>query len=225
MTRSLPAPSTVLGYRRDGRPIHPVLGASADDSSNDETSVSLSQKHLSTLMAREKDQGGRAAVRTLIDKLGFSSASALEEFIIGARESEQERLTEAQRREQSLVERKEAAAAREAAALAREQEAVRRTALASSGVAGHDLDDAVALLRVPEGADDAVLNDAVQALQDRRPELFARPTPHTRPGAPAAAPGGAPASVPPARPRSVERKAGAAGLEMARRRGLLSATE
>ncbi|MGX1668544.1 hypothetical protein [Streptomyces sp. NPDC055400] len=213
----------MLGYRRDGRPIYPVLGASADDASNDEDSVSLSQKHLSTLMAREKDQGGRAAVRGLVDKLGFSSASALEEFVTGARQTEQERLTEAQRREQVLVEREEAAAAREATVLAREQEASRRTVLASAGVAGHDLDDAVALLRVAEGVDDAVLSDAVQELKDRRPELFARPAPHTRPSV--AAPGGAPASVPPSRPGTVERKAGAAGLEMARRRGLLPESE
>ncbi|MCX4666506.1 hypothetical protein OG453_07460 [Streptomyces sp. NBC_01381] len=222
-TRSLPAPSTVLGYRRDGRPIYPMLGASADDSSNDETSVSLSQKHLSTLMAREKDQGGRAAVRTLVDKLGFASASALEEFVTGARQTEQERLTEAQRREQALAEREEAAAAREATALAREREASRRAVLAGAGVGGHDLDDAVALLRVAEDADEAVVSDAVQELKDRRPELFARPAPHTR--AAAAAPGGAPASVPPRRPGTVERKAGAAGLEMARRRGLLPAPE
>lgn len=177
MTRSLPTPSTVVGYRQDGRPIYPVLDASADDASNDETSVNLSQKHLSTLMAREKDQGGRAAVRTLVDKLGFSSASALEEFVTSARESEQERLTQTQRREQLLVEREEAAAAREAAAPAREQDASRRTVLASAGVAWHDLDDAVVLLRVADDADGAVLNDAVEALKGRRPELFARPAP------------------------------------------------
>ncbi|MFE6739052.1 hypothetical protein [Streptomyces tubercidicus] len=70
-------------------------------------------------MAREKGQGGPAAVRNLVDKSGFSSASALEEFISGARQAEQERLRETQRREQALAEREEAATAREAAALAR----------------------------------------------------------------------------------------------------------
>lgn len=216
-TRSLPAPSAVLGYRRDGRPIHPVLGASPDDGSNsDEATVSLSQKHLSTLMAREKDQGGRAAVRGLVDKLGFANASALEEFIASARKAEQERLSEAERREQALAEREQAAVARERAALAREREASRRAVLAGAGASGRDLDDAVALLRIPDDADDSQLAEAVEGLKDRRPELFIQPA-RSLP----AAPGGAPASVPPPRPASVEQRPGAAGLEMARRRGLL----
>ncbi|MGW0731850.1 hypothetical protein [Streptomyces sp. NPDC002851] len=218
-TRSLPAPSAVLGHRSDGRPIHPVLGASPEDDSNrDEATVSLSQKHLSTLMAREKDQGGRAAVRSLVDKLGFSSASALEEFIASVRQAEQEQLTEAERREQALADREQAALARESAAVAREREATRRALLASAGATGRDLDDAVALLRVADDADETAFDEAVQELKDRRPELFAQPT-HPNP----AAPGGAPASVPPPRPRNIERKPGAGGLEMARRRGLLPA--
>ncbi|MGD3109448.1 hypothetical protein [Streptomyces sp. YGL11-2] len=217
MTRSLPTPSTVLGYRRDGRPIYPVLGASSDDSSNiDEATVNLSQKHLSTLMAREKDQGGRAAIRGLVDKLGFSSTSALEEFINSARQTEQEQLTETQRREQALAEQEKAVLAREATAVAREQEAVRRALLVGAGAVGRDLDDAVALLRFADDADEAALEDAVQELQGRRPELFGQPA---RPSP--AAPGGAPASVPPPRPGNVDRQPGAAGLEMARRRGLL----
>ncbi len=77
MTRSLPASCTVLGYRKDGRPIYPILGASSDDASNDEAAVSISQKQLNTLLAREKDQGGRAAVRALADKLGFANATEL----------------------------------------------------------------------------------------------------------------------------------------------------
>ncbi|MGW6021219.1 hypothetical protein [Streptomyces sp. NPDC055099] len=216
-TRSLPAPSTVLGYRGDGRPIFPVLGASPDDDSNgDEAAVSLSQKHLSTLMAREKDQGGRAAVRSLIDKLGFSSASTLEEFITAVRKAEQEQLTETERREQALAEREQAALARENAAVAREREATRRTLLASAGATGCDLDDAVALLRVADNADETAFGEAVQELKDRRPELFAQPAPPAP-----AAPGGAPASVPPPRPGNIESKPGAGGLEMARRRGLV----
>ncbi|RNL73171.1 hypothetical protein EBF04_23880 [Streptomyces sp. I6] len=56
----------MLGYRRDGRPIYPVLGASSADPSNDDATLTLSQKQLNTLLAREKDQGGRAAVRALV---------------------------------------------------------------------------------------------------------------------------------------------------------------
>jgi hypothetical protein len=34
--RTLPAPRAILGFRQDGRPIYPILGASEDDSSNDD---------------------------------------------------------------------------------------------------------------------------------------------------------------------------------------------
>lgn len=217
MTRSMPAPRTVLGYRRDGRPIFPVCGASPEDPSNDEATVSVSQKQLNTMMAREKDQGGRAAVRSLIEKLGFSNTAALEEYLAGVRQAEQDRLTETERREQAVIEREQAALAREAAAVAREREAARRAVLVSAGATGPDLDDAVSLLRLPDDADPDALAEAVQELSQRRPELFGSSARDIPP-----APGGAPASVPPPRPGSAERPPGAAGLEMARRRGLLS---
>ncbi|MEN8649066.1 hypothetical protein ABCR94_00050 [Streptomyces sp. 21So2-11] len=219
MTRSLPDPSTALGYRQDGRPIFPILGASSDDPSNEEASVTISQKQLNTLLAREKDQGGRAAVRGLVDKLGFSSTSDLTDFISGQRQAEQEQLTEAQRREQDLDLREKAAIAREAGALTRERDATRRAALAGIGATGHELDDAAALLRVADDADPATVSEAVQELKTRRPELFTTAPPSS--GQVPAAPGGAPASVPPPRPGGVDRKPGAAGIEMARRRGLL----
>ncbi|MFD3667134.1 hypothetical protein [Streptomyces sp. NPDC058672] len=223
MTRSLPTPRTVLGHRRDGRPIYPVLGASPDDPSNDEVTVSISQKQLNTLMAREKDQGGRAAIRSLVEKLGFANAGALEEHLAGVRQAEQEQLSEAERREQALAEREKAAVAREASALARERDAARRAVLSGLGATGHDLDDAAALLRAPDDADGEALANAVQELKARRPELFASVPAEARQFP--AAPGGAPASVPPSRPGGVGNKPGSAGLEMARRRGILPAPE
>ncbi|WP_411129798.1 hypothetical protein [Streptomyces sp. x-19] len=216
MIRPLPSPDLVLGYRRDGRPIRPILGASADDPSNDEAVVNVSQKQLSTMLAREKDQGGRAAVRGLVDRLGFSSSAELSEYINVQRQVEQERLSALQRREQDLAAREKAAVAREAQALARERDAAQRALLAGIGATGRDLDDAVALLRVPEDADDDAVHEAVEELRTRRPELFSSSGSPIPP-----APGGAPASVPPPRPASVDRRPGAAGAEMARRRGLL----
>ncbi|WP_326647517.1 hypothetical protein [Streptomyces sp. NBC_01750] len=62
--RSLPLPLAPLEYRRDGRPIYPVLGASPEDESNkpgDDGGApngSVTQEHLSRLLAREKTQGG-----------------------------------------------------------------------------------------------------------------------------------------------------------------------
>ncbi|MEU3049022.1 hypothetical protein ABZ705_21370 [Streptomyces sp. NPDC006984] len=219
MTRPLPDPHTVLGYRRDGRPIYPVLGASSADPSNDDATLTLSQKQLNALLAREKDQGGRAAVRALVEKLGFSINTDLTDFVTRQRQTEQDQLTETQRREQDLTTRENAIAAREAQAAAREREASRRAVLAREGSTGEDLDDALTLLRIPDDADDTAVSTAVHELKTRRPELFRASAPGG--GQPPAAPGGAPASVPPPRPGSTDRKPGSAGIEMARRRGLI----
>lgn len=220
MSRLLPPPRAVLGYRRDGRPIHPVLGASPEDPSNGgEPQVTLGQQQLQQMMAREKDQGSRAGRRDLVEKLGFTSAAELEQWVTQQRDAEQEQLTDAQRREQDLSARETAAAQREAAAVSRERSAVRRSALAGRGAVGDNLEDAVALLRLPDDADATALEAAVTDLQGRRPELFRVPAPgagHVPP-----APGGAPASAPPARPGGPAPKPGEGGLAMARRRGLL----
>lgn len=219
MSRTMPNPGAVLGYRRDGRPIFPILGASSEDPSNAAVKVSFDQQQLQQLMAREKDQGQRSGARALVEKLGFTSASELERFITQQREAEQAQLTEAQRREQELDAREAAAIQREAAASSRERDAARRATLAGLGATGEDLNDAVALLRVPDDADDTAVAQAASDLRDRRPELFT-PVPKT-PGSIPSAPGGSPASVPPPRPGGQTSKPGSAGLAMARRRGIL----
>lgn len=223
MSRILPSPAAVLGFRRDGRPIRPILGASPEDPSNTpDPQVTFGQQQLQQLMAREKDQGARAGARALVDRLGFTSASELEQFVTAQREAEKQQLTEVQRREQELNAREAAAGQREAQAIAREREAAKRAALAGLGATGTGLDDAVVLLRASGDSDDAALAQAAQDLRERRPELF---TPRqTTPTPTPPAPGGAPASVPPSRPNNPTAKPGAAGLEMARRRGLVPPT-
>ncbi|WP_424217009.1 hypothetical protein ACN20G_33485 (plasmid) [Streptomyces sp. BI20] len=218
----LPAPSTVLGHRRDGRPIFPVLGASSEDPSNDdaaEPQVTIGQARLQQMMTREKDQGARAGSKALVERLGFGSAAELEQWITGQRDAEASRLSEVERREQQLADRESAAARREAAAVARERQAARRAALAGVGAAGDDLADAEALLRVPDDADETTLAEAVTDLKARRPELF-----HTAPAAVPPAPAGGPVSGPPTRPGGQAPRPGAAGLDMARRRGLITGT-
>ncbi|MEV4741594.1 hypothetical protein [Streptomyces sp. NPDC049555] len=185
--------------------------------------LTLSQERLATLMAREKDQGGRAAVRGLLERLGFADAAALEQYLAVTRKAQEDQLSEAQYREVQLAEREKALTVREAAAIARERDAVQRAHLAKAGAIGADLEDAMALLRVPDGADDDQLTEAVTALAARRPELFTRPAAGAM-LSPVPAPGGSPASVPPARTPTTTATPGAAGLEMARRRGLLPPT-
>ncbi|CAM5309257.1 hypothetical protein [Streptomyces abikoensis] len=200
-----------------GTPNEPPPGNNVADT--DDVELKMSQARLATLMAREKDQGARTAVRSLVDRLGFADPAALEQYVHATRKAQDEHLTEAQVREVQLAEREKALTAREAAAAARERTAIQRAHLARAGATGADLDDAMALLRAADDADDDQLAEAVQQLAARRPELFtdldtgAR---HTPP-----APGGAPASVPPPYAPLPTRSPGAAGLEMARRRGLL----
>ncbi|PKV84240.1 hypothetical protein [Streptomyces sp. TLI_146] len=114
-----PLPLVPIGYRRNGRPILPILGASSDDPSNQPPTddpgpggVAIPQYELSKLFAREKDQGRRAVVRDLLGQLGFDSTKALADFVQGQRDEEQSRkdaeralLSEAERREQSVTER------------------------------------------------------------------------------------------------------------------------
>ncbi|MDQ0601975.1 hypothetical protein QF037_006320 [Streptomyces canus] len=227
MTRpSLPNPLEPVGHRRDGRPVYPILGASPDDDSNKDgegggaQNGSVTQEDLSRLLAREKTQGGRAAVKKLLGDLGFDDSEALTEFVTTKRDADQAALTEVERREQAAEEKLRIAEAREAQALARESAAIRRAALAGLGATGDDLDDAALLIDRALGeqpdADEGAVIAAAEQLKERRPELFGQ----VREAAPPA-PGGSPAGGPPTR-GGIPPKPGAAGLEMARRRGFIS---
>lgn len=225
MTRpSLPNPLVPVGYRRDGRPIYPILGASPEHDPNqpddDPGTGGVTQEVLSRLLAREKTQGGRAAVKKLLENLGFNDAEALTEFVTTKRDAERAALSEVERREQAAEEKLREAEAREAQALARERAALRRAALAGLGAAGDDLDDAVLLIdRALDGQDDAdqaTVAAAAEQLKERRPELFGAGRETAPP-----APGGSPAGGPPPR-GATPPKPGAAGLDMARQRGYIT---
>ncbi|MFF3060169.1 hypothetical protein [Streptomyces sp. NPDC057909] len=233
-----PLPLAPLGFRRDGRPILPVLGASSDDLSDPPTgvpapsgdaggaTVTIPQEELSRRFAREKDQGRRAGLRDLLGNLGFDSAKDLTDFVESQRQAEQERknaeqaqLSEVERREQTAAERERQAERRESAAAAREREAARRALLVGLGATGNDLDDAALLLsRAAESeADDATLTQAAEDLKQRRPELFGQQPP-TPP------PSGSPSGGIPPRPGGTPPRPGSLGLDIARRRGHLSNT-
>ncbi|MEH0650439.1 hypothetical protein QA995_13640 [Streptomyces scabiei] len=226
MVRPLP-PRRPVGHRRDGRPIYPILGASSEDETNDqlddatdsggqEQQVTVTQDRLGKMLTREKAQGERAAIKRLLSTLGFDSPKALTEFVTAQREAEQAALSEVERREQAAAERELQAARREELAAERERAAFRRAALVALGAEGDDLVDAERLLAVDdEDADEAQIQSAAEALRARRPELFGGVRPPV-----SAAPAGAPAGRGPTRTASVS-KPGSAGLEMAKRRGLI----
>ncbi|MEU4094471.1 hypothetical protein [Streptomyces sp. NPDC026673] len=230
MDRLLPAPRTPVGYRRDGRPISPILGADPTDPSNQllppgpNTDPAAppaqlpDQETLNRLLAREKQQGERAAVRKLVEQLGFTKTDDLTAFVQAQRDAQAAQLSEVERREQAAAAATTAAEQREARAILRERAAVRRAALVALGATGDDLKDAELLLVVEEDADEDAVAEAAAALQQRRPELF---TAATTDPAPPAAPGGSPAGGPPPRGANVP-KPGHQGEEMARRRGYVT---
>ncbi|WP_324787051.1 hypothetical protein [Streptomyces sp. H51] len=230
MDRLLPDPRTPVGYRRDGRPIFPILGADPTDPSNQQippappadpagAQQGLGQEELSRLLAREKQQGERAAVRRLVEQLGFSKADDLTAFVQQQRDAQQAALSELERREQAAAEREATAVQREQQAVARERAATRRAVLVGLGATGADLADAELLLTVEDNADETALTEAAAALKARRPELFGSSTVVV----PAAAPGGSPAGGPPPRGANMP-KPGSHGAEMARQRGFLASS-
>ncbi|MFD7615772.1 hypothetical protein [Streptomyces sp. NPDC059802] len=159
----------------------------------------FTQAEVEALAAKEKAQGQRAGARTALEEFaaehGFSNVDDAKTFIAAARKAQDDALTEQQKREKDLADREARAEAREKDAEARERAANRRAALVGLGATGDDLDDATALLRVPDDADETVLQDAADKLKARRPELFGAPA--SAAAALPPAPGGAPAGGPP----------------------------
>ncbi|MFJ4887792.1 hypothetical protein [Streptomyces sp. NPDC088731] len=158
----------------------------------------FTQAEMEAVAAKEKAQGQRAGARTALEEFasehGFSSVDDAKAFIAAARKAQDDALTEQEKRERELADREAKAEAREKAAEARERAANRRAVLVGLGATGDDLDDASALLRVADDADEATLQDAADKLKTRRPELFGAPTPAAAalPPAPAGAPAGGP---------------------------------
>lgn len=179
----------------------------------------FTQAEVEALAAKEKAQGKRSAAKEFAEKHGFTSIEDAEAFIAAARQAEEAKKTDEQKRQEELDRREQELAARETAAIARERSANRRAVLVGLGATGDDLEDATALLRVDDDADDAAVAEAASKLKERRPELFGA----TRPADPAPnqlppAPGGAPAGGPPPR-QTPSGKPGDRGREMARLRG------
>ncbi|KPI15691.1 hypothetical protein OK074_2136 [Actinobacteria bacterium OK074] len=250
---SLLSPLAPLGYRRDGRPILPILGASADDQGNrpeteataDGTDtdtgtgtgtgtgfamVTIPQDELSRRFAREKDQGRRAAVRDLVGQLGFESAKALTEYVEGRRQAEQDekqaeqaRLSEAERREQAAAEREQQAQDRELAATSRERDAARRAVLVGLGATGSDLEDAAVLL-ARQVEPDADGTTLTQAAEELKERRPELFGASTVPPTPTPPPPSGTPSDLPGRSGGTPPRPGQFGLDIARRRGHLKTT-
>lgn len=189
----------------------------APSPADDGDTVVMPQDKFRQNMTEQRRRGRHAAYREIAEAAGITDfdvdtfdPKAFAQQFKEAQAARQALLTEDQRRAEELAQKEQTLAAREQAAAQREAEAARlardvkiRAALVRLGATGDDLDDAAALMRVADDADEDAITQAAEALKNRRGELFGTrtaPTPSTLPPAP----GGAPAGPPP--PRSTPSK-------------------
>lgn len=137
----------------------------------------VSQEEVARIAAREKDQGARAERRRILQSLGLDPDTAkvedVKKALDAAKDAENARLTEVERREKAAEEREAAAVAREQAAAQTAHTARLTAALLTGGASPATLDDARTLLAaLPHDADDAAVTDAVGKLKERLPALF-----------------------------------------------------
>ncbi|MEW1754081.1 hypothetical protein [Streptomyces angustmyceticus] len=222
------APNPFTFYADGGDDATPEGGAAAEPPKPAPPAGKVfTQDEVAALAAKEKSQGERAGARKALEDFaaanGFKNADDAKAFIEAARQAQQDALSEEEKRRAELERREAELAARESAAIARERNVNRRDVLAGLGATGDDLDDAAALLRVEDDADDTAVQEAAAKLKERRPELFGVRPAAAAPSSLPPAPGGAPAGGPPARPASTG-KPGDRGREMARIRGHLKNT-
>jgi hypothetical protein len=196
-----------------------------------ETGLPMTQTRFAKIMTRENDKGRMKVLKELCEAAGVpfqhedTDVTRLTEVLKAAETSRQAQLSEEQRLREELAAREEALAAREQAAAEREAEAARRdrdtrirSALVSLGATGDDLDDATALLRVPDDATDEQITQAAEALKERRGVLFGgQPAPQTLPPAPSGGPAG---GNQPRQPSSSKDAVKEAARRMAIERGL-----
>ncbi|MFF0009597.1 hypothetical protein ACFYQT_40085 [Streptomyces tibetensis] len=193
-----PAPSPADLANRAPQPQPP---ANPPAPSSDEEKVSLTQRRLNVIMRDEKEEGRRAAYRAVAEAAGLDpdtfDPAKFGDIFKQAEQARQQQLSEEQRRLEELTAREQAIADREAKAKQLADEAARRdrdtrirSALVSLGATGDDLEDAAALLRVPDDATDEQITQAAQQLKERRGVLFGTVAPQTLPPAPSGGPAG-----------------------------------
>lgn len=193
-----------------------------------ETGVVLTPERFAQNMQKQRRAGRHAAFRELAEAAGLEfdidtfDPKKFGEMFQQAEQARKAKLTEDEQRAEALRQQGETLASREAALEQREKAAQElahttriRAALVGLGASGADLDDAVALLRVPDDISDEDLTKAATELKTRRAEMFGGAT---EPAGAPPAPSGMPAPGMP-RPGGSQPKPGQRGLDMLRRRG------
>lgn len=201
---AVPTPAELAaraGQQPPATPPPAVPAAAAPAADPEDEKVTFTQRRLNVIMKDEKEEGRRAAYRSIAEAAGIDpdafDPDKFGDVFKQAEQARQQALSEEQRRAEELERREQALAARESAAVQREKDAADRdrasrirAALVQLGATGDDLDDAAALLRVPDDADDTAITEAAQKLKERRAEMFGAPAPQTLPPAPSGGPAG-----------------------------------
>ncbi|MCI3279101.1 hypothetical protein [Streptomyces cylindrosporus] len=228
---AVPSPAELAARAGQQPPATPPAPAVPPAPATDpaEVKVEFTQRRLNKIMADEKEEGRRAAFRTVAEAAGIDPDSfdpaqfgdifkQAEQARQQQLSEEQRRLEEVERREQAIQAREDAAAAKEKAAQDRDRASRIRAALVTLGATGADLEDAAALLRVPDDASDDDITKAAEELKGRRKEMFgAAPDPQTLPPAPSGGPAGGNAPRTPSSSKDAVRDA---ARERAERMGL-----
>ncbi|MET7713671.1 hypothetical protein [Streptomyces sp. NPDC005407] len=229
-----PAPSPAdLAARAGQQPPAPPTPVHPDPLIDHDTGLAMTQERFSKIMTRENTKGRNKALRELAEAAGIPfdpdnfDVVKFGGMLKDAETTRQAQLSEEQRRTEDLAKKEAALAAREAAAEQRDAESAKRdresrvrSALVRLGATGDDLDDATALMRIADDADDAAITTAAEALKARRSELFGGTVaPQALPPAPSGAPaGGPPARTAPAGKDAVKQAARARAESMGLRR-------
>lgn len=225
----VPTPAELAARAGQQPPTPPAPPAPAPAVDPAEEKVEFTQRRLNKMMSDEKEEGRRAAYRTMAEAAGIDPDSfdpaKFGDVFKQAEQARQQQLSEEQRRaeelerrEQAIQAREDAAAAKEKAAQDRDRNSRIRAALVTLGATGADLDDAAALLRVADDASDDDIVKAAEELKARRKEMFGgTPDPQTLPPAPSGGPAGGNAPRTPSSSKDAVRDA---ARERAERMGL-----
>lgn len=211
---AVPTPAEVAARTGQPAPVTPAAPAvppeqrvTADEREvllDKHTGQPMTQGRFSQIMTRQYEKSRSSAFREIAEAAGLPfdpdnfDPKKFSDLLKDAETTrqqnlsdEQRRAEELERREQELQAKLDAATQREADAAQRDRDSLIRQALVNLGATGADLDDAAALLRVPDDADSAAITKAAEELKARRAEMFgATAAPQTLPPAPSGAPAG-----------------------------------
>lgn len=226
-------PLTLLGYRKDGRPIYLIKGGSGPPTPpppspppppapespppNPPTPPpapprTFSQDEVNAIATREAQAAERTAQQKLFQSLGLENADQLKELVERQRKADDAGKSELQKQQDAATaERKAAEAEKVAAAVERFDARVER-AFASVGAVSDGTPESDArlsrirrMITVDQTADYAAVKADVDAIRTEFPALFGEPGGTPPPGSPPSDPKGKPPPTPPGSKSALQR--------------------